>query len=201
MTERHIRLLNGKASRPAEELTDDDLMLLVRAGREDAFEVLLRRHQRLVLGLAIRFLGDRGQGRDVAQDVFLALWAERDRYRPRGRFRSYLVSVTLHRCHVVARQRKSHLDKVSRLQQEREAHKQPETDSLDRLVEVERARLVREKMTGLPEKMRLVLILRFTNELALEEIAEITGLPLGTVKSHVFRGLRRLSRWMAEEAS
>ena len=83
-----IRLVETRPASALSELDDDDLMRLARAGREDAFEALLRRHQPLVLGVAARFLADRALGRDVMQDVFLSLWRERERYKPQARFRS-----------------------------------------------------------------------------------------------------------------
>ncbi len=113
--EPHLKLLKSGELLDGADLEDDDLMLLCRQDRHDAFEVLVQRHEALAFGLATRFLGDRSLGRDVAQDVFLSIWAERERYRPRGRFRSYLVSVTLNRCRHLARQRGSHKRKVSGL--------------------------------------------------------------------------------------
>ncbi len=201
MVRPNIRLVDKTENRQLDELADDDLMLLTRANREDAFETLIRRHQSLVLGLSVRYFADRSLGTDVTQDVFLALWAERERYRGRGKFRSYLFSMTMHRCHVVARQRKSHLRKLANVAQDNRARATEADQALDTLVEAERAREVRELLTRLPGKMRRVMILRFTHELALEEISSITGLPLGTVKSHLFRGVRRLAKLLQEESS
>lgn len=189
-----------KADRPILEVvdntpgepTDDDLMLLARAGRRDVFEVLVRRHQKLVIALAVRFLGDATLGRDVAQDVFLAVWSERERYESRSRFRSYLVSVTLHRCQFVARQRRSHTRKLADLASETSNEPALDSGAMHELIEAEKRREVHEKLTVLPEPMRQVLILRFTHELPIEEIAKLTGLRLGTVKSHLHRGVRRL---------
>ena len=71
--------------------------------------------------------------------------------------------------------------------------------SLVDLADDDRAKEVRSKLTRLPGKTREVLILRFTHELSLEEISSLTGMPLGTVKSHLFRGLKRMARFMKEE--
>jgi RNA polymerase sigma-70 factor (ECF subfamily) len=201
MPQPDLKLVEAKPGAALEELSDDDLMTLVRTDRQDAFELLIRRYQTLVLGVAARYFADRALGREVAQDVFLALWAERARYRPRGKFKNYLFTVTRNRCHVVARQRKSRMRKHSNLARDTQAQPGPGGDMpLDALVEAERAREVREKLVELPERMRQVLILRFTHELALEEIASLTGMPLGTVKSHVFRGLKRLGRLLTGDA-
>src|SRR5687768_12459378 len=95
--------------------SDDDLMRLARDGRRDAFEALVSRYTALVIGTASRFLGDRQKGREVAQDVFLMLWAERDRYVPQGKLRNLLVTMAFNRCRMVARTMKSDASKTERL--------------------------------------------------------------------------------------
>jgi RNA polymerase sigma-70 factor (ECF subfamily) len=192
-----IRLVEARETRELADLDDDALMLLVRSGRQDAFEVLMRRHQPFVFGLATRYLADRASGRDVMQDVFLALWRERERYKPSGRFRSYLASVTFHRCHTVARSKKGQLGRAVRAADDPAADELP----VDVLVERERSREVRALLSRVPEHHRRVLVLRFGEELELEEIAAATGHPLGTVKSHLFRGLKLLRELVRKESS
>jgi RNA polymerase sigma-70 factor, ECF subfamily len=197
MDERHLRMVRTEDTPAGVDLSDDDLMRLCRQNRHDAYEILVRRHQTLVFALATRFFSDRSVGRDVAQDVFLSIWAERGRYQPSGRFKSYLVSVTFHRCKYIARQRRSHERKLSGLNQEVEVQAAVSELPLQEVLEMERAREVRDKLTELPEKMRQVMILRFTHDLGLSEIASMTSQPLGTVKSHLFRGLKRLHRLLS----
>jgi RNA polymerase sigma-70 factor (ECF subfamily) len=191
MEYRHLKLVDVPAEGLEEQISDDELMRLMKSGHKPAFEVLYRRHRDLVLGFAIRYLNNRALGRDLTQDVFLALWADRERYKPRGRFRSYLISVVLHRCQYVARQRASDVSKLEL------AARTGNTDevakgSLEELLEKERTLAVREKLADLPPKLRDVMILRFVNGLSLQEIAEKKRLPLGTIKVRVFRGLKRL---------
>jgi RNA polymerase sigma-70 factor, ECF subfamily len=196
-----LRLIGSAQADSTGEPTDDELMLLAKANHQGAFEILVRRHQKLVLGLAVRYVGDASVGRDVAQDVFLALWAERGRYQSRGLFRSYLVSCTIHRCQVAARQARSQERKHGELAKHAEggAVAPLGNGALAMLVEAERRKTVRDKLTCLPEKMREVLILRFTHDLSVEEIAKLTGLREGTVKSHIFRGVARLHRLIGKD--
>jgi RNA polymerase sigma factor (sigma-70 family) len=196
-----LRLVDRDRAEASGDATDDDLMLLVRANHQAAFEIPVRRYQTFVLALATRYVGDASVGRDIAQDVFLALWAERERYELRGRFRSYLVSCTIHRCQIVARQARCHQHKHGVLAATGEARAEAPIDdeALRALVEAEDRREVRRKLTLLPEKMREVLILRFTQDLPIQEIASITGLREGTVKSHLFRGLARLHRLIGRD--
>jgi RNA polymerase sigma factor (sigma-70 family) len=197
----NLRLLDGDRAADSVEPTDDELMLLVAANHQDAFDILVRRHQKLVLGLATRFLGDRVLARDIAQDVFLSLWADRDEFQARNRFRSYLVAVTLHRCRIVARNARRRDHKLEGLAIESPGAPAHCSEELQALIEAERRRELRSKITQLPEKMREVLILRFTHDLPLDEIAALTGLRSGTVKSHLFRGVRRLQRLLGRDGA
>ncbi|MCB9655288.1 MAG: sigma-70 family RNA polymerase sigma factor [Deltaproteobacteria bacterium] len=174
-------------------------MLLSKRGRHDAFEILVERHRVLVFGLATRFLGNKEAGRDVAQDTFLALWAERARYSARGKFRSYLVSMVMHRCHHLVRHQKTRSTKLTELVLRAQDEPLPTEVQLTTLVERERAENVRAALTELPEKCRNVMILRFAHDLPLEEIADVTSMPLGTVKSHIFRGIQRLQKRLRGE--
>ncbi len=201
MPDSHMRLVPEAKNITMEDLDDDDLFLLVKTGRKDAFEALIGRHQRLVLGLAIRFLGDRALGRDVAQDVFLALWSERMRYQPRGKFRSYLVSMTTNRCNYAARQRASHTKKLSNLATEEKSAGSGSEAPLSTILEREKSRALRNLIQSLPPTPRQVMILRYTNDMSLEEIATATGMPIGTVKSHLCRGVKRLHELWSKEAS
>ncbi len=179
-----------ETSQDLASLADDDLMRLAREGRRDAFEILVGRYTSLVLGSASRFLNDRHQGREVAQDVFLMLWAERERYVPQAKLRNLLVAMTFNRCRMVARSGKSHASKTERLAALDVTAEQ--SSPLDALIERSKAAEVRRALTRLPEPVREVLILRYTHELSLEEIARATDKPVGTIKSHVFRGLKKL---------
>jgi RNA polymerase sigma-70 factor (ECF subfamily) len=191
-------LKGGMAAAEMTDLSDDDLMLLVRTGIEAAFEILIRRHQGVVLAYAIRFLGDRSLARETTQEVFLALWTERERYQAMGRFRSYLLMVTHHRCQALARTQRYDQARRHGAQEEAEAlgARGPETP-LDQLLEASRRSELGRLLGELDEGTRAALILRYVNELGYEEMARVTGRPEGTLKAQVCRGLRRLHERVA----
>lgn len=174
--------------------SDDELMALVQQDRQDAFAELISRYQPYVWGTASRYLGSRTEGRDVAQDVFLYLWESRAKYEPRGKLKSYLLTLTLHRCKYAARSRKNLRKKHESFHlgvPQDEPAERPASEQLEDREEILR---VREKLKDLPEKMRKVLVLRYLDELGYEEIADVTGYPLGTIKSYVFRGLNAIQQ-------
>ena len=196
-----FRIVHNTNQTTLADLTDDELITLIKIDRHDAFQELVSRYQTLVLGLATRFLGDNTLGRDVAQDVFLSLWAERSRYKSRGVFSRYLIRVSLNRCHYVARQRKSDKTKLSKFLEQSTVEGFDNDDALESVLALENAKKVRMCLLNLPENPRLVLILRFTSDMSLEEIATNTGMPIGTVKSHISRGLKRLNKLLKKGIS
>ena len=102
-----LKIIQGGQPQALEDLSDDELMLLAAADRKAPLGVLIDRHQPVVLGFSTRFLGDHAAAEDVTQEVFLTLWAERRRYEPRGRLRSYLLTLAVNRCRTTIRQRRT----------------------------------------------------------------------------------------------
>ena len=195
-----LRLVAADASEYLTELSDDEVMGHVAADSRNAFGVLVRRYQPLVCGMASRFLGDVSGGRDVAQDVFLTVWLDRRKYIPQGAFERYLATLCIHRCHVVSRQHRRSMkrDDRWRLTVGKRRHDSGELP-FRQLLSEERRKWAQAALTRLSDDMRWVVILRFFNELSLNEIVETTGLPMGTVKSHLVRGVRYLCRFIDQE--
>ncbi|MEK7706155.1 MAG: RNA polymerase sigma factor [Myxococcota bacterium] len=188
----------GSRATNLDGLADDDLMLLAAGGMHAAFERLVRRHQALVYGTSCRYLGDAHAAREVTQEVFVALWAERQRYEARGKFKSFLLARTFNRCHLTARSRRNQRKKIDHFERDG-APMAPADSPIDGLLREARAREVRARLTLLPEAMRQALILRYLDDQSIEEVATTMRRPVGTIKSYIFRGLRRLAKETAEE--
>jgi RNA polymerase sigma-70 factor (ECF subfamily) len=168
------------------ERDDDTLMLAARAGERDAFDALVRRHQRRVVGYAQKFFNHPALAHDIAQDVFVDVLRALPHYRPEGHFTAFLYRVTLNRCRMAARARR-YEESLQR------AVSVPAEDTPDR----ERERAVQAAMMQLTEKQREVLLLRFFAELSLQEIGRALGIRLGTVKSRLFGAVAALRKVMA----
>ncbi|MFE7763185.1 sigma-70 family RNA polymerase sigma factor [Streptomyces sp. NPDC057438] len=170
---------------------DEELARGLVAGDDDCLAVAYHRWSALVHALAQRSLGDSGEAEDVTQQVFLGVWRGRHGYRSeRGAMGAWIVGIARRRIADALSARTRRADLVTSAgvaltlvggQSDRAC---PEA-ALDRV-------LVRAELAGLPAPQRLVLHLAFYEDLTQLQIAERTGLPLGTVKSHVRRGLRRL---------
>ncbi len=173
------------APSPMVEGTDDDAasVAALRRGDTQAFGRLIERHQASVARFCLRYTGSAALSRDLTQDVFLTLWDERARYRHQGRLRAYLLTIARFRCLAHA---KKHGRLVPYDLDEREGVSGSEGGLL-------RAQLLRS-LRRLEPDFAEVVVLRYLEELELQEIAELVGVPLGTVKSRLHRALAQLRK-------
>jgi RNA polymerase sigma factor (sigma-70 family) len=183
--------------RPFAELGDDELMLLVRGGRGSAFDELVRRHQRRVLGVAARYAPSAGQARDVAQNTFLELYRSVPRYQARGSFTSFLYSILLSQCRMAWRAVRADERRRAAAAMQLIDESYPETSEASILAR-ERNRDVQRSLDRLTEKLRAVVVLRYSGDLSYQEIADVLGIPLGTVKRRLFDALDKLRDVMEE---
>ncbi|WP_327579834.1 sigma-70 family RNA polymerase sigma factor [Streptomyces sp. NBC_00145] len=182
-----------------ESLADEEVAEGLQRGEEAFLEAAYRRWSTLVHTLAYRSLGDSREAEDVTQQVFLAVWRGRGRYNPqRGAFAGWVVGITRRKIAdaLTARTRRATLASAAKTTLNLAA---PPSDNM--AGQVLDQVLVRHELTLLPAPQRRVLQLAFYNDLTHTQIAEVTGWPLGTVKSHSRRGLNRLrQRLVATDA-
>jgi len=147
------------------------------------FAEIVRRHQSAVFSIALHFLADRSAAEELAQDVFLQLHANLATMKSEDHMKFWLRKVTAHRCIDYKRRRK--LPQVSLDDAPEPAAPAHSTDPF-------LARRLRQYVGSLPEKPRLVMILRYQEDMPAEDIAEVLTMPLATVKSHLQRSLAML---------
>lgn len=180
-------------------LADEDLLTLVERGDSEAFELLYDRHSRVAFSLAFRLLGDRQAAEDLVQDAFLAVWRNAGSYAPsRGSVRNWMLSI-LHNRGV---DRLRTLGAMSRRQEALELvelRRPDEPDAATLGIGRALAGNVRDELASLPEEQHQVLKLAYYGGFTHHEIADMTGLPLGTVKSRMRLGLDRLRRGLGAE--
>lgn len=160
--------------------------------RVDGFAEIVRRHQSMVFSIALHYLADRSAAEELAQDVFLQLHANLGAIKSEDHMKFWLRRVTAHRCIDYKRRRRpdASLDDVS--------EPAAPTSSSDLFL----ARRLRQLVGSLTENARLVVILRYQEDLSLDEIAGVLAMPTATVKSHLHRSLallrEKVSRTMGE---
>ncbi len=172
---------------PYANRSDDDLMLLARGGVEPAFDALVRRHQGRVLQIAKKFLGSSALAEDAAQDAFVELYRYLPRYRPDGKLRVLLYRITINRCRMSAR-----TTRRSRLVLTEPPERSVPAEAEDTVLRRERQRDVQAAVDQLTPALRSVVTLRYAGDLTQPEIAEALDIPVGTVKSRLFHGLKKL---------
>jgi RNA polymerase sigma factor (sigma-70 family) len=182
---------NGPLS--LEDRDDDALMLMARAGVDRAFEVLVKRHQRMALGTAIKYLGDRLAAEDIAQNSFVDLFRCLTSYRPQGKFRAFLAAIVINNCRMAKRRERSEAAMRQGLFTLAEETKPAEAGEAA-LRRREEQRLVDAALLALTPKLREVLVLRYAAGLSQQQIGQALGIRLGTVKSRLFAGVAKLSR-------
>ena len=170
-------------------------MGLASAGDMAAFEQLVERHQRLVVGTVGRMLGTNSDAEDIAQQVFVRVWKNLKRYEPRAKFTTWLLKITRNLVFNELRRRSRH--PAVPLQSETDEEERPLKDenavSPDvTLLEHELQEAVDAAIAQLPETQRLAVILRRYDELSYEEIAEALDQSVSAVKSLLFRARTEL---------
>lgn len=163
---------------PAQPLADSTQDL---AGVD--FADIVYRYQAMVFSIAQHFLADCSAAEELAQDVFLQLHASLPTLKSQDHLKFWLRKVTAHRCIDYHRRRKPHQVSLDEA---------PELSAPMRAEDPILARRLRLYVASLPEKPRLVVILRYQEDMLPEDIAQVLAMPLATVKSHLQRSLAML---------
>jgi RNA polymerase sigma-70 factor (ECF subfamily) len=168
----------------ATEADGPDFLTLAKAGDQAAFAALIRRHQNMVFSVALHMLRNRTAAEDLAQEVFLELYRSLNRLESDAHVVSWLRRVAGHRC----------IDEIRRRnhRQEYATDALPEAGHTPEPREVFVAERLQALVAELPERARMVVVLRYQEEMDPTEIADALSMPVNTVKSHLRRSLAAL---------
>jgi RNA polymerase sigma-70 factor (ECF subfamily) len=166
----------------------NEQMLLPRVaqGDPDAIRACLDRYGGLVWGIARRFFGASADAEDAVQDAFLDLWRSAGRYDPRVSSEAVFVALIARRRFIDRRRRGARRLDTEPLSEAPPAPSQSNAEQVTEAMFAERA------MQELRPEQRRVLVMSTCHGMSHEEISQVTGMPLGTVKAHVRRGLVRV---------
>lgn len=184
---------------------NDDSALVQRALKGDrrAFEMIIRRYQQPLVNYLGRMTGERETALDFAQDIFLKAYASLDSYRPSFKFSTWLFKIASN--HMIDHWRRKRIAAVSLDRAYDDNGLSPGIQAEDREPSVARryemAELrakIEKVLDKIPAALRELFVLRHINEFSYEEIADIKGLPVGTVKNRVFQAKETLRRQLEE---
>ena len=171
--------------------TEQDDTLLVAAskqGDQDAFAQLVHRYQRRVFNLVFRMLQQYEEANEITQETFLAAWQGLPSFRGDARFPTWLYRIAYNCSLKQLEQRKRDQALQSAMQAEQLLQHTNDDIRTDAQLEAhDRQALVQQHLSQLPAKYRIVLVLRHLQEMTYEEMAEILTVPIGTIKTHLFR--------------
>jgi RNA polymerase sigma-70 factor (ECF subfamily) len=188
--------VTSPARRPDDASGDADVMRRIRAGDRSAVDDLYERFRRPAFALARRILGDDAQAEDVLQEVFLSVWRDPAAFdRGRGSVASWLLAVVHHKAVDAVRREESQRRRQVQAEDEMAlaaptATRDVEDEAWSRLV----AEQVRTALGVLSVAQREALTLAYYGGYTQREVAALTGAPLGTVKTRMLAGMRRLKQ-------
>ena len=176
------------------ELSDNEIIEAVKAGDEDAFSLIVERYRNPITNFLYRFLNDREEAMDLAQETFVRVYFALDRYHTRYAFSTYIYRIASNLAISEIRKRKrrnvfSLTGLFQREDSETEEYQPPDERPLPDadLLDDESSRLVATAIASLPPKYRVAILLRDIEGLSYDEIAEVMELGLGTTKSRISR--------------
>ncbi len=177
-------------------LDDRALVDACRAGRREAFDLLVVRHRRPIYQLCYRFVANHADATALTQDVFLRAFRAIAGFKGEASVATWLYRIAVTLC----------LNRVSarspRVEPVEDRHLPPsaEPDAMSRMLASERAERVRAAVARLPKTQRATLVLRVYQELSHQEIAEVLGSSVNAVKTNFFHALRHLRKLLEEDS-
>jgi RNA polymerase sigma-70 factor (ECF subfamily) len=178
------------------EETDKDLLEGCQRGEPEALRALFERHKDKVYSIALRYSGDRTVAMDIAQDAFLKLFSGIRGFRGDSSFEAWLYRIVVNSCFDHKRKTRRLMPLVDGLL---DALQAPGDSALEELLRSEMSGRVQAAVAGLPAEQRIVIVLRYTQGLSYDEIAEILGCFTGTVASRLNRAHKILQRRLGGE--
>ena len=175
----------------SEEL-DSELVRRAQAGDKAAFDLLVRKYQQKVINLVSRFVQDPSEALDVAQETFIKAWRALNKFRGDSQFYTwiYRIAANTAKNHLASRSRKTptwsvDVDDAEHFVGENGLKDYDNPENLLLTDEIERT--VYQAIENLPEDLKTAITLRELEGLSYEEIAQVMGCPIGTVRSRIFR--------------
>jgi RNA polymerase sigma-70 factor, ECF subfamily len=184
------------------KLSDEELILEFQREKVEAFNELVLRYKDKVVNFLYRYTGDRDEAEDLAQDSFLKLYRSKHLYKEIAKFSTWFYTIAINTARTDSR-KKSRYNAMSISDYDPENDKDYEIPAnVQSPDEYANAGIenyyIQKAIDSLEESFKQVIILRDIEDMDYEEIAQVTGLPLGTVKSRINRGREKLKKILNE---
>ena len=171
-----------------------ELLTRVVSGDRDAFDAVMRNHEDRVFSVCLRILGDREKALDATQETFLTVFRKAGQFQGRSAVVTWIYRIAVNTCYDQLRRAKR------RPSESLPEHVDPSDPSAEEAIESAALRPeIEAALAELPPDFRNAVVLSDLEGLSLPEAAEILGVPIGTVKSRVFRGRRLLAKQLGNQ--
>jgi len=169
----------------------EDYALIDRflSGAEEAFDMLVRRHQNRVINIVYSLTGQNPHAQDIAQEVFIKVYSNLGTFEKKAAFSTWLYRITVNTTYNYLKARREHVS-LDDIQEPEDSRK----TSLAELEQKERQGLISKAIESLPFKYRKILVLKDIEGLAYIDIAKVVGCRIGTVESRLFRARLMLKK-------
>lgn len=181
--------------------TDEELIARFQQGDNYAFDLLVKRYQNPLLNFVFRFLGNKTEAEDLVQETFLRLYKNKHYYKEIAKFSTWIYTIAgnLAKTELRKRRRRSFFSLSNYMSTEKEydipdESRSPEKSTDSKITD----RLIQNSVNKLSPKFKEVIVLRDIQGFSYEEISEVAGIPLGTVKSRVNRARLKLQEDLKE---
>ncbi|GAC1389178.1 MAG: RNA polymerase sigma factor SigW [Vulcanimicrobiaceae bacterium] len=180
---------------PVKPPEDSDLVAATLGGNPDAFATLVERYDRSVYHLAYRTMRDTEEARDATQEAFFKAYRSLKTFKPEAKFSTWIFAIAYHACCDRLNRRKRYSNEE--LPDRADAAPGPEQTA----IAGDEARRLRAAIEQLPEKYRTVITLYHLQGKQYDEIATVLGVPMGTVKTHLFRAKEHLRKLLSQSGA
>ena len=184
------------------KLSDEELILEFQSEKVEAFNELVLRYKDKVVNFLYRYTGDRDEAEDLAQDAFVKLYRSKHLYKEIAKFSTWFYTIAINTARTESR-KKGRYNAMSISDYDPENDKDYDIPAnVQSPDEYANAKIenyyIQKAIDSLEESFKQVIILRDIEDMDYEEIAQVTGLPLGTVKSRINRGREKLKKLLNE---
>ena len=197
-----MTVMPSKTGVELEKLTDEQLILSFQEGDNNAYNELVRRYKDRLVNFVFRYVGNYDDCEDIVQDTLVKLYVSKHLYKEIARFSTwiYTIAINLAKTKVIKKQKykvyslsNAYEDEDKEFDIKDEAYL-PDVDVNAKFQEEQ----IQKALNSIPENYRKLVILRDVEDFSYEEICDMTGLPMGTVKSRINRGREKLQKLLKD---
>ena len=177
------------------KLEDYELVKQAVKGNQNAFAELLSRYKNLVYSVVLRMVNDPEEANDLAQEVFIKIYKNLDKYQPEYKFSTWIIRITTNHVIDFRRKKKQETVSIDDMVYEPSDYVTPESS----YIEKERNTSIVSALSSLPDMYKIPIVLYHQQGLSYQEIAQMIGEPLSKVKNRIFRGRKMLKELLSGE--